>query len=92
MILVDTSVLLQRKIGDTLSEPSDFLNLRRWHGIIYYPSSVEPLLEFPAKVDLSQEASPTSAQMRIAVTVLPAATQLETAALSESRFALGTRP
>jgi len=37
-------------------------------------------------------ASRTFAQMRIAVSVLPATTHLETAALSESRFALGTRP
>jgi hypothetical protein len=39
-------------------ESSVFLNLRRWHGIIYYPFSVESLRGFPAKVDLSQEAPP----------------------------------
>ena len=48
-------------------ESSDFLNLRRWHGIIYYPLSAEPLQAFLAKVDLSQRASPTFSQMRIAV-------------------------
>src|SRR5437667_12887655 len=44
-------------------ESSDFLNLRRWHGIIYYPLSVESLQGFPTKVDLSQEASPALSQM-----------------------------
>src|SRR6266516_8138421 len=48
-------------------ESSDFLDLRRWHGTIYYPLSVELLQGFPAKVALSQEASHALSQMRIAV-------------------------